>query len=358
MPEQAKLKVFLCHASQDKPIVRDVYQRLSTEGWIDPWLDEEKILAGQGWEYEIEKAVESADVVIVFLSNVSINKEGYVQKEVRYSLDIALEKPEATIFIVPFRLDNCVVPRKIRHWQYVDCFSVERLDWAYKKILESLRVRAATKGINISESRFLGVDTTAKDNSIDFGSSHIRRMPVYLLLEIDDSMSGAPIIGVEQGVQLLHNELINQPQAVEMVSLSVVTYSTNARQVVPLTPITGFAPPALSAGGISNLGKALRVLGDCIFNDIIRNTTTKKSDYKALVFWMTDSEPTDDWEAGLKYLKQRTDGLLGNIIAMGCGDSVNTSVLRKITPNVLLMTDATPDNLRAFFKWQSQPTRR
>ena len=55
MPEQAKLKVFLCHASQDKPIVRDLYQRLSAEGWIGPWLDEEKLLPGQDWKWKLRK---------------------------------------------------------------------------------------------------------------------------------------------------------------------------------------------------------------------------------------------------------------------------------------------------------------
>jgi len=33
-----KLKVLLCHASQDKPIVCELYQLLAVEGWIDPWL--------------------------------------------------------------------------------------------------------------------------------------------------------------------------------------------------------------------------------------------------------------------------------------------------------------------------------
>ncbi len=36
-----KLRVFLCHASQDEPAVRELYQRFLAEGWIDPWLDEE-----------------------------------------------------------------------------------------------------------------------------------------------------------------------------------------------------------------------------------------------------------------------------------------------------------------------------
>ena len=51
----------LCHASQDKPIVRELHQRLLTEAWIDPWLDEKKLLPGQDWRIEIEEAVETAD---------------------------------------------------------------------------------------------------------------------------------------------------------------------------------------------------------------------------------------------------------------------------------------------------------
>jgi hypothetical protein len=109
-----KLRVFLCHASQDKPIVRELYQRLLSEDWIDPWLDEEKLLPGHDWDREIEKAVETADVVIVCLSNQSVTKEGYVQRELRFALDIALQKPDGTIFIIPLKLDDCESPRRLR----------------------------------------------------------------------------------------------------------------------------------------------------------------------------------------------------------------------------------------------------
>lgn len=141
MPSNHKLRVFLCHASQDKSAVRDLYQRLKTESWLDPWLDEENILPGQDWNLEIEQAVETADAVIVFLSNNSVSKEGFIQRELRYVLDIALEKPEGTIFVVPIRLDNCQPPRPLRSWQYVDFFPRSRQEWAYSRLLESLRVR-------------------------------------------------------------------------------------------------------------------------------------------------------------------------------------------------------------------------
>jgi hypothetical protein len=63
MPEPRKLRVFLCHSSHDKPVVRELYQRLKAapygddKGWIDPWLDEEKLYPGQDWDLGIEKAV-------------------------------------------------------------------------------------------------------------------------------------------------------------------------------------------------------------------------------------------------------------------------------------------------------------
>lgn len=190
--------------------------------------------------------------------------------------------------------------------------------------------------------------------TIDFGSANdVRRMPVYLLLDASGSMAGAAIQAVEQGVQLLHNELLGQPQAVEMVHVGVITFASTANQVVPLTSITNFTPPSLAAGGVTALGGALRVLGQALDREVTSTTAGKKGDYKPLVFLLTDGEPTDDWAPELSALKARQDKKVGNIIALGCGDSVNTDVLRQITDQVLLMPDVTSDNLRAFFRWVS-----
>lgn len=140
------LRVFLCHSSMDKPAIRELYESLRTEIWIDPWLDEEKLFPGQDWETEIEKAVESSDVVIICLSNNSINKRGFVQKELRYALDVALEMPEETIFIIPLRLEDCTPPRSLRDWHYADYFEGQR-ERVLQKILVSLKRRAESLGL-------------------------------------------------------------------------------------------------------------------------------------------------------------------------------------------------------------------
>jgi hypothetical protein len=145
MPDEKRpLKVFLCHASQDKPIVRELSRRLVAEGWIDVWLDEKKLLPGHDWRLNIEEAVETSDIVIICLSCNSVSREGFVQKELRYAREIALEKPEETIFLIPLRLGECVVPRGLRFYQWADYFG-EKKEETYSALLESLEVRRNQK---------------------------------------------------------------------------------------------------------------------------------------------------------------------------------------------------------------------
>jgi hypothetical protein len=140
-PTARKLSVFLCHASADKTQVRELYQRLDQAGFR-PWLDTEDILPGQEWQLEIPKAVHAADVVLICLSALAINKEGYVQKEIRIALDAADEKPEGTIFLIPIKLEECDVPGRLSRWQWVH-YTPD----GYERLLRALRRRAAALGL-------------------------------------------------------------------------------------------------------------------------------------------------------------------------------------------------------------------
>jgi TIR domain len=133
------LRIFLCHSSNDKPAVRELYYRLKADG-VDPWLDEEKLLPGQHWEEEIPKAVRDSDVVLVCLSRGSLTKTGYVQKEIKYALDVADEQPEGTIFLIPLKLEDCELPSRLRHLQ---CVNLNEKS-GYDRLMTSLKVRAKT----------------------------------------------------------------------------------------------------------------------------------------------------------------------------------------------------------------------
>ncbi|MBC8029609.1 MAG: toll/interleukin-1 receptor domain-containing protein [Pyrinomonadaceae bacterium] len=133
------LKVFLCHSSDDKDAIRGLYHRLSGDGY-SPWLDEENLLPGQEWEDEIPRAVRQSDIVIVCLSPRSISKTGYVQKEIKFALDVADQQPQGTIFIIPLKLEPCDVPGRLVRWHWVNLFEEK----GYEKLKRALLHRATT----------------------------------------------------------------------------------------------------------------------------------------------------------------------------------------------------------------------
>jgi hypothetical protein len=135
------LRVFLCHASQDKTNVREIHRRLREDG-MQPWLDEEDLVPGQDWQLEIPKAVRSADVVLVCLSKFSVSKEGYLQKEIRLALDAADEKPDGMIFLIPVKLEECELPDRLRKWQWLDYFKPS----GHGQLLRALQARHASQG--------------------------------------------------------------------------------------------------------------------------------------------------------------------------------------------------------------------
>ena len=135
-----KLRVFLCHAKEDKPAVRDLYRKLAGDGF-QPWLDEEDLLPGEKWAPAIRKAVRECDVVLVCLSTRS-TRQGFVQKEIAFALDAADEHPEGTIYLIPLRLEECDVPDRLREWHWADL----RDDAGYERLVRSLRKRAADLG--------------------------------------------------------------------------------------------------------------------------------------------------------------------------------------------------------------------
>ncbi|MBK6995983.1 MAG: toll/interleukin-1 receptor domain-containing protein [Lewinellaceae bacterium] len=77
---------------------------------INAWIDEKDLIPGQDWKLEIEIALTRSNIVLICLSNNSISKVGFVQKEIKYALDKFEEYPEGIIYIMPIRLEDCILP--------------------------------------------------------------------------------------------------------------------------------------------------------------------------------------------------------------------------------------------------------
>jgi uncharacterized protein YegL len=176
----------------------------------------------------------------------------------------------------------------------------------------------------------------------------MRRLPVYLLLDVSGSMNGEPIEALRNGVQVMISALRQNPQAIETAYLSVITFGSSAQQVIPLTDLASFQMVDLQAGGTTSLGAALHLVSTRIDTEVGRTTTDKKGDWKPMVFIMTDGVPTDDWKLGLAEFSKRR---IACTVACAAGSGADVGVLKQITDNVVSLDTADSHSISRFFAW-------
>ena len=143
------MKIFLNHAVEDKSLVMPYYEKLQALGY-EPWIDK-RLLPGDEWDEEIQRAFNSADVYLIFLSSRSVAKRGYVQREIYDALEKQKYNLAGDIGLIPVLLEECEVPAKISSkYQYV------RLPDDWHLVVQSLEKAAAQRNKAIHTGRQAG----------------------------------------------------------------------------------------------------------------------------------------------------------------------------------------------------------
>lgn len=154
----------------------------------------------------------------------------------------------------------------------------------------------------------------------------MRRLPIYFLIDISESMVGEPIEQVQIGMRTIIQDLRVDPYALETVFVSVIAFAANAQSLSSLTELYKFYPPTLPIGGGTSLGTAMDYLMDDLDKSIQKTTTEVKGDWKPIIFLFTDGTPTDSYQAAFEKWNAKYRRSC-NLVAISIGDNVNTQTL-------------------------------
>jgi formylglycine-generating enzyme required for sulfatase activity len=147
-PYPRPLKVFICHSKVDAPAAQELFFFLNDRE-ASPWLDSKSLIGGQYWRQEITQEINLSDAIVICLSKNSLNKEGFIQTEIKYALEKAKEVPKGNIFIIPVKLEECEVPAELQEYHWVNLFEPD----GYERLLRSLQTRAKQlAGITVPRS--------------------------------------------------------------------------------------------------------------------------------------------------------------------------------------------------------------
>jgi von willebrand factor type A len=180
----------------------------------------------------------------------------------------------------------------------------------------------------------------------------MRRLPIYFLLDVSESMVGDPIEHVQDGMATIIKELKTDPFALETVWISIIAFAGKSKVITPLQDVITFYPPKIPIGGGTSLSSGLNELMNAIDREVVKTTLERKGDWKPLVFLFTDGVPTDDTTQAIE--RWRTHySRKANLIAISLGDNTNLSLLGQLSDNVLQLSNTSPAAYKEFFKWIS-----
>jgi hypothetical protein len=111
-------KVFISHASEDKPRFVTAFATKLRENGVDAWLDRWEMLPGDSLVDKIfEEGLKDAQAVIIVLSSFSVTKP-WVSEELNASMVARISKGTK---IIPVVIDDCDVPEALKStlWERV-----------------------------------------------------------------------------------------------------------------------------------------------------------------------------------------------------------------------------------------------
>jgi uncharacterized protein YegL len=177
--------------------------------------------------------------------------------------------------------------------------------------------------------------------------------PCVLLVDCSASMgmSGA-IHEVNAGLQQFEQEVKEDELARNRADISLIAFQDPGLRVeVPPVLARDFTAPTLSADGGTPIGRAIHLGLDTIEARRSEYRSRGSQAYAAMMFLLTDGEPTDDYEQAVREAHAMEARGKLNFFCIGT-EEANFGILNQISPG-RGAAKLTPGKFRELFKWIS-----
>jgi uncharacterized protein YegL len=157
-------------------------------------------------------------------------------------------------------------------------------------------------------------------------------LPFYIVCDESASMEyNGGIDAINEGIPELHSVIASDPLVDDKARICLIAFSDDAQVLLPLSHASDIEEmPGVTAQGATSYGSVFRLLKSQIGTDI---SLFKADGFKVLrptVFFMSDGEPTDDWEQDHQALTDKsTNPHAPNIIAFGV-DQCNHATIKEV----------------------------
>ena len=181
-----------------------------------------------------------------------------------------------------------------------------------------------------------------------------RRLLAYFLLDTSGSMYGEPIQALNNGFNGLISMLRMDPQAMDSLHISVVTYNREVHNTIPLVDLASFQPIEITCpqSGPTHTGDALEMVYHLVKTELIKGSPDQKGDWKPLLFIFTDGKPSD-LQKYREFIPKIKSLEFGVIVGCAAGPKAEISFLQELTNDVVKLDVTDSNTLTTFFKWVS-----
>jgi small GTP-binding protein len=140
MADGFQYDVFLSHSSKDKPVVRELAERLRKDG-LKVWFDEWVLKAGDSIPAKIEEGLEHSRVLVLCMSANAFGSDWAQLESGTFRFRDPLNKERR---FIPLRLDNAPIKGSLAQFLYFKWLPANRKK-DYPKLLETFRPTAVAK---------------------------------------------------------------------------------------------------------------------------------------------------------------------------------------------------------------------